>query len=68
MRIEIYGCSTLGSKNMKIKVYNEEEVSRREKQFSTWLYMATMLGNNDIATMVVRCLRRVIKQEQLPPL
>jgi len=66
MRVEIYGCGTLGSKNMTIKVYNEQEASRREKQFNAWLYMATMFENYDIATLVVSYLRQVIKDEQLP--
>lgn len=64
-RLEIYGCSLLGSEDMVLKLYNDQEVERRVRQPYVWFLLGTLLENNDCATLIIRQMREVIKQDPL---
>lgn len=57
IRIHIAGCEKLGSTDMILSYYNEEVIERMKTHIYMWFLIGNLLQNDDIATLIVKCIR-----------
>lgn len=56
IRVHIAGCKQLGSTDMIVSYYNEEVVERMKTHIYMWFLIGNLLQNDDIATLIVKCI------------
>jgi len=57
IRIHIAGCQQFGSTDTIVSYYNEEVIERMKTHIYMWFLIGNLLQNDDIATLIVKCIR-----------